>query len=96
MCTQVNDISLYAALGYHDFAWIVEAKLRWLPTDEMTLFQFLLLNEECVAEDYVLLEEFQGAEQYAKAETSESGLCAHLRTNWHNCQSEFKDKLTNI
>jgi len=43
----------------------------------MTLFQFLLLNEECVAEDYVLLEEHSAAEQYARPETSESGLCEH-------------------
>ncbi|KAH8063543.1 hypothetical protein JL722_2722 [Aureococcus anophagefferens] len=90
----VNDISLYAALGYRDFAatgagvaradvgaqreaWIVEAKLRRSPTDEMTLFQFLLLNEECVAEDYALLEEHAAAERYARPETSESGLCEH-------------------
>jgi len=36
-----------------------------------------MLNEECVAEDYILMEEFQAGEQYTLAETTESGLCEH-------------------
>jgi len=73
----VNDISLYPTLGYVDFAWIMTTKMRTSLTDELSLFQFLLLNEECVAEDYKITEELRAIQQNTLAETSEAGLCEH-------------------
>mmetsp|Transcript_4335 Transcript_4335/g.13092 ORF Transcript_4335/g.13092 Transcript_4335/m.13092 type:complete len:1155 (-) Transcript_4335:65-3529(-) len=73
----VNDASLYTAMGYVDFRWIMTAKLRKRLTEEITLFQFLLFNEECIAEDYIISEELRSINQNILAETNESGLSAH-------------------
>ncbi|KAJ1450299.1 hypothetical protein M885DRAFT_532769 [Pelagophyceae sp. CCMP2097] len=72
----VNDAALYAALGTHDLLWVARDRLGLVVTDDVSLLQFLALNDACAAEDFVLCRDVSLCDDAAPSALVRAGAAA--------------------